>query len=193
LNCISGSGPLGRGSAGLPPGRNLALIGFMTAGKTQVGVALARLTGYPFVDIDALVEGIEEKAVHRIFAEKGEPHFRRLETTVLRDLCRGAGTIIGCGGGTVLAEENRRLLAEHCVTVWLRVSEDEVLRRLEDPASPRRPVLEGLDPGDTVARLMLARDPLYRGADLEVDTDLKTVEAVAREITLRLGLPVFEV
>ena len=185
--------PLRAAGSGLPDGRNLALIGFMTAGKTQVGAALARLTGLSFVDIDAVVEGLEGMPVHRIFAEKGEPHFRRIEAAVLGDLCRGAGTIIGCGGGTVLVEENRALLAARCVIVWLRISRDEVLRRLEEPGSPRRPLLEGLDPEETVARLMPARDPFYRGADLEVETDNKTVEAVAREITLRLGLPVFEV
>jgi shikimate kinase len=178
---------------GLPEGRNLALVGFMTAGKTQVGAALARLTGLAFVDIDAVVEGLEGMPIHRIFAEKGEPHFRRMESVVLGDLCRGAGTIIGCGGGTVLMEENRALLAARCVTVWLRVSRDEVLRRLEEPGSPRRPVLEGFDLEETVNRLMPARDPLYRGADLEVGTDNKTVEAIAREIAVRLGLPVFEV
>lgn len=178
---------------GLPEDRNLALVGFMTAGKSRVGAALARLTGLPFVDVDAVIERLEGAPVHRIFAEKGEAHFRRMESAVLRDLCRGAGTIIGCGGGTVLAEENRTLLAARCVTVWLRVSRDEVLRRLEEPGSPRRPLLEGLDPEETVARLLPARDPLYRGADLDVQTDNKAVEAIAREIAVRLGLPVFEV
>jgi shikimate kinase len=181
------------GGPGLPEGRNLALIGFMTAGKTQVGAALSRLTGLAFVDVDEVVEGLEGMPVHRIFAEKAEPYFRRMEAAVLGDLCRGTGTIIGCGGGTVLVEENRVLLASRCVTVWLRVSRDEVLRRLEEPESPRRPLLEGFDLEETVSRLMPARDPLYRGADLEVETDGKTVEAIAREIALRLGLPVFEV
>lgn len=190
---MAGHDPLRSAGPGLPEDRNLALVGFMTAGKTQVGAALARLTGLAFVDVDAIVEGLEGMPVHRIFAERGEPHFRRMEAAVLGDLCRGAGTIIGCGGGTVLVEENRALLAARCVTVWLRVSRDEVLRRLEEPGSPRRPLLEGLDPEETVARLMPARDPLYRGADLEVETDNRTVEAIAREITLRLGLPVFEV
>lgn len=188
-----GRDPLHAAGDGFPAGRNLALVGFMTAGKTQVGGALASLTGLAFVDVDAVVEGLEGMPVHRIFSEKGEPHFRRMEAAVLRDLCRGTGTIIGCGGGTVLAEENRALLAARCVTVWLRVSRDEVLRRLDGPGSPRRPLLEGLDPEATVARLMPARDPLYRGADIEVETDGRTVEAIAREITLRLGLPVFEV
>jgi shikimate kinase len=181
------------GPRSFPEGRNIALVGFMTAGKTQVGATLALLTGLPFVDIDAVVEKLEGMPIHRIFAEKGEPYFRRMETTVLGDLCRGAGAIIGCGGGTVLAEANRALLAARCTVVWLRVSRDEVLRRLEDPGSPRRPLLEGLDPEETVSRLLPARDPLYRGANLEVDTDGKTVEMIAREIALRLGLPVFGV
>jgi shikimate kinase len=169
--------------------RNIALIGFMTAGKTHVGAALSAGTGLPFVDIDLLVEEVERMPVHRIFQVKGEPYFRRLESGILRTLCEGSGQIIGCGGGTVLAEENRRLLRERCRTVWLRVSAGAVLDRLEQPDSPRRPVLEGLDAGTVVPELLRQREPLYAGADLAVDTDRREPVEIARQIALWVGLP----
>ncbi len=168
--------------------RNIALIGFMAAGKTQVGAALSRRSGLPFVDVDALVESLEQAPVHRIFREKGEAYFRRLETIVLRNLCEGSGAIIGCGGGTVLAEENRRMLHERCILVWLRVSGGEVLDRLARPDSPRRPVLEGLDPARVVPDLLRAREPWYEEADFKIETDGRSVEDIAEEISLRLGL-----
>jgi shikimate kinase len=170
--------------------RNIALIGFMTAGKTQVGACLGRLIGRPFVDVDQLIEGLERASVEEIFRRHGEAYFRGLETTILRQLCQGSGQIIGCGGGTVLSEENRNCLKERCVTVWLKVSQPEVLARLEQPGSPRRPLLEGVSPIEVVPALLKSRMPLYAQADCSVDTDGRAVEEIAREITLRLGLPV---
>lgn len=159
----------------------------MTAGKTRVGQALSGICGLPFRDIDELVEALEGLPVHRIFQTRGEAYFRRIETTVLRGLCQSAGQIIGCGGGTVLAEENRRLLRERCVTVWLRVAEPEILARLEQPESPRRPLLEETDAEAVVSRLLRAREPLYSEADHVIETTGRPVEEIAREVALLLG------
>lgn len=169
--------------------RNIALIGFMTAGKTRVGEQLARVTGMPFCDIDLLIEGLEARTIAEIFREKGEPYFRRIESGVLAQLCQGTGQIIGCGGGTMLGIENRELLQSRCITVWLRVSEDTVLDRLEDPDNPRRPLLEGLETAQIVHDLMEQREPLYERADHVFDTDHTSVERLASEIAARLGLP----
>lgn len=168
--------------------RNIALIGFMAAGKTQVGLRLGERTGMPFVDIDHLIVQLEQRTVEEIFREKGEPYFRAVEARLLGELCRGSSQIIGCGGGTVLGEENRKALKRRCETVWLRVSESQVLHRLEDPKAPRRPLLEGLDAAHVVHDLLEKREPLYAQADHIVETDGRTVDAVAEEIVVRLGL-----
>ncbi len=160
----------------------------MTAGKTRVGHALSGMTGLPFLDVDFLVEQIEGMPVSEIFRSRGEPYFRQIESTVLRDLCRGFGRIIGCGGGTVLSGDNRLLLKARCTTVWLRVSRAEVLCRLEDPGCGQRALLEGLDPGRVVEDLLRVREPYYREADQSVWTDRRSVEDVAREVAIRLGL-----
>jgi shikimate kinase len=168
--------------------QNIALIGFMAAGKTRVGEALSSMSGLPFRDIDALVEGIAQLPVHQIFRERGEAYFRRIEAAVLRELCQGSGQIIGCGGGTILLDENRALLRRRCHTVWLRVTEKEVMDRLAHSDSPRRPLLDGLDAELVVNRLMQARDPWYREADYAVEAEGREVEEVAREIAFLLGL-----
>jgi len=174
--------------------KNIALLGFMTAGKTQVGLALAGRTGLPFRDVDALIEGLEREPIHRIFQLHGEPYFRALESRVLSELCAGSGQILSCGGGTVLAPENRQRLRERCVSIWLGVSPDEALRRLGGPDSPRRPLLEGRDVTQIVPDLMRQREVLYAqtvaGEDfgLKVETDGRSIEEVAKEIALRLGL-----
>jgi shikimate kinase len=173
----------------LPADRNLALVGFMTAGKTQVGQVISRRTGMPLVDIDLLICDLEKQTVHEIFRTRGEPYFRQIESRLLGQLCEGRGQVISCGGGTVLMPANRELLRARCVTVWLRVSREIVLRRLEDPSAPRRPLLEGLEPEGLVHQLLLQREPLYAQSDVVIDTDGRTVEEVADAIVLELGIP----
>jgi shikimate kinase len=173
----------------LPADRNLALVGFMTAGKSLVGKELSRRTGMPRVDVDVLICEIEQMSVQEIFRTRGEPYFRRIESQVLRQLCAGSGQVISCGGGTVLDPSNLELLRNRCVTVWLRVSEEVVLRRLEDPNSPQRPLLESLEPEVVVRTLLLQREPLYAQADIVVDTDGRTVQEVADTIVRELGIP----
>jgi shikimate kinase len=173
----------------LPADRNLALVGFMTAGKSLVGNELSRRTGMPLVDIDLLICEIERMSVQEIFKTRGEPYFRRIESQVLNQFCTGRGQVISCGGGTVLDPANLELLGNRCVTVWLRVSEAVILRRLEDPTSPQRPLLESLEPGIVVHKLLLQREPLYAQADIVVDTDGRTVQEVADTIVRELGIP----
>ena len=173
----------------LPADRNLALTGFMTAGKSLVGQDLSRRTGMPLVDIDQLICEIERMTVHDIFRTRGEPYFRRIESQLLHQLCQGNGQVISCGGGTVLDPANLEDLRSRCVTVWLRVSEEAVLRRLEDPTSPQRPLLEPLEPGIVVHKLLVQREPLYAQADFVVETDGRTVQEVADAIIRELGIP----
>ena len=172
--------------------KNIALLGFMTAGKSRVGQALALRTGLPLRDVDLLIEAIEGIPIHRIFQEKGEPYFRALESRVLADLCAGSGQIVSLGGGTVLLAENRALLRARCVAVWLGVSVEQVLTRLADPESPRRPLLEGRDPAVLVPQLLGQREAFYAEAlgddGIRVETDGRGIDDLAAEIALRLGL-----
>jgi len=172
--------------------RNIALIGFMTAGKSHVGKALAARTGLPFRDVDALIVEREGRSIAEIFQSLGEPFFRRVETEILRELCRQRGQIISCGGGTILSATNRGALAECCETIWLRVSESSVLSRLKSKGAPQRPLLRGLEPEETVRHLLEQREPFYAQADHLVETDGRNVQDVASEIAARLGLPTLD-
>lgn len=176
-------------AAALAAGRSLALIGFMTAGKTQVGRELQRLTGLPFVDLDAEIERREGMAVQKIFERAGEARFRETEAFVLRELLDGPVRILGCGGGTIVRADNRAALSVRAVRVWLRVSESTIHERLARPDSPRRPLLEGKDARVVVAALLREREPFYRECDLTVETDGRAVRAIALEIARSLALP----
>ena len=105
--------------------------------------------------------------VKQIFAEAGEEGFRQIETDVLRELaCSSEPQLVSCGGGVVLAEENRRILADSGYVVHLRVTADEAASRISDIST--RPLFGDLDQARQVIE---ARMPLYEEvADLTIDT-----------------------
>src|SRR5262245_66283601 len=92
---------------------NIFLIGYRGSGKTTVAAEMSAQLGWPWHDADAELERRAGKTIKQIFAEQGEPAFRDLESTVLADLLIGDRQIAALGGGVVLREENRRLLASH--------------------------------------------------------------------------------
>ncbi|MBD3161399.1 MAG: shikimate kinase [Candidatus Eisenbacteria bacterium] len=170
------------------PAPNLALIGFMGSGKTSVGRALGGRIGLRFFDLDEILEAQEGMSVEGIFRARGEPYFRARETALFGRLCGGRDQIIGCGGGTLLDPGNRTLLRDRCYSIWLRASLAEILRRVEAPGAPVRPLLLGSERDRVVRDLLHRRQPLYERADLVVDTDAREVEQVVEEILDRTGI-----
>jgi shikimate kinase len=95
------------------------LVGFMGAGKTTAGRDLAGMLGWDFADLDEAICRSQNRSIAEIFAERGEPHFRRVETAVLAQLARVPRLVVATGGGTYVAEENRRLVEAAGWSVWL--------------------------------------------------------------------------
>lgn len=157
----------------------VVLVGPPGAGKTTVGRLLAQRTGVAFRDTDADVEQLAGKSVAEVFYDDGEEHFRVLERdAVARALAEHDG-VLALGGGAVLAEPTRALLAGHDV-VLLNVGLSDAARRVG--LSRDRPVL-ALNPRAALHVLLDERLPLYREvARREVDTDAKTPEQVAAEV-----------
>ena len=162
--------------------RNLILVGLPMSGKTVVGRRVAGRLGLEFRDTDALVVQQCGRTVAQIFRDEGEARFRDLETDALRAACRLDGAVIATGGGTVLREENRRLMAEAGLVVWLNASPEAAYKRLrESRAGVERPLLTGSDPLVRIEELRVQRAPLYSLADLAVPSDgLALDEVVAR-------------
>ncbi|WP_438446697.1 shikimate kinase [Gorillibacterium sp. sgz5001074] len=165
--------------------RNVILVGFMGTGKTTVGRLLADELGWTFKDSDAEVEERAGMAIREIFAEQGEERFRELETEALRILLAGEKRVVSTGGGAVLREENRRLMAEGGLVVALNAGEAAIIARVS--GDPNRPLLQG-DVEQRVRTLMEARREAYRFAPLQIDTEPLTAEQVAAII--REELPV---
>ena len=108
---------------------NIALIGFMGAGKTAVGRTLAEKLGKRFVELDSLIEQKAGKSVAEIFQQDGEISFRELEIEVTKEVSRERNLVIACGGGIVLNKINIDRLREESIIVYLVASPEVILRR----------------------------------------------------------------
>lgn len=167
--------------------RNIFLTGFMGSGKTVVGRALARRLGRPFADSDQEIERRAGQSVPRLFAEKGEPWFRRLESRVVRDLAKGSRRVIALGGGALLDGRNRRAVARSGLLVRLSCAEPELWRRLRQGLG-LRPLLSGKSPRQKLRLLLRRRRRAYARAEIAVSTTQRSPAAAAREILRRLKL-----
>ena len=135
----------------------------MGCGKTTIGKLVSKRTGMPLLDMDALIEEQVGMKISQIFAERGEAHFRALETALLRYLAEHPQTpppVISTGGGVVLRPENRELLRSLGFVVWLNVSPRSLMHR--NIRAANRPLLQTEDPAGTLRRLWEERGPLYR-------------------------------
>jgi shikimate kinase len=165
---------------------NIYLVGMMGAGKTTVGRTLARRLKLRFVDSDHEIESRCGVKIPVIFEIEGEAGFRAREAQALAELTRLEGIVLATGGGVVLLEENRRLLAARGTVVYLRATPEHLHERVRQDRN--RPLLAGADPLSRLRELYRSRDPLYlEVADLVVDTGRQSVQVLARGLLEQLG------
>jgi len=167
--------------ADLPHDLPIFLVGMMGAGKTTIGRGLARALGREFIDLDHELESRCGVRVPVIFEIEGEGGFRKREAAALDHCTQRRGIVLATGGGAVLAPENRRLLRQRGVVVYLRASVDELFRRTNRDRN--RPLLANPDPRGTLRDLMTKREPLYEEvADLIVDTGTMPVAHLVKSL-----------
>jgi shikimate kinase len=153
------------------------LVGFMGAGKTTVGRALAKHLNCRFDDLDDLIEARAGKSINQIFSELGEAEFRRLEAEAVSSCREYERAVIALGGGTFVSEANRDLLREVGKTVWLDCPLEICLARIRGDRS--RPLLAT---EQEMRALLERRLPEYAMADFTVVTETRTPEEIARKI-----------
>jgi shikimate kinase len=164
---------------------NVALIGFMGAGKTVVGKKLAGKLGKDFVELDELIIQQAGKPITQIFADDGEICFRELEIAVTKDVTARENQVIAAGGGVILNRINIDRLRENGTVVYLTVSPSEILRRVAGDGG--RPLLNTPDKEKRIRELLALRKPLYeQAADIKVNTSRRGIDAVVDEIIGKL-------
>jgi shikimate kinase len=165
--------------------RGAVLVGFMGAGKSSVGKALARRLRTEFLDVDERIMADMGKTVAEIFATEGEQAFRKRESMAIRDAVSVPGRVIATGGGSFLDDDNRKRLKAYGPVVFLDISPATALARLGRDTS--RPLLPGVDREKAVTELMESRRPAYLQADFRVSTENRTPARVAEEVFLLLS------
>jgi len=165
----------------------VSLLGIRGAGKTAIGTRLAERLGFEFVELDRQVEREAGLALAEIFALHGEAYYRDLERRALRRLLdEGRSLVIATGGGIVTNADAFKLLDNETITVWLKANADQHWSRVVRQGDPRpmagRPAAKA-----ELRRLIAEREPLYRRAQIRIDTGRLGVEGSVAALASKLG------
>jgi shikimate kinase len=159
---------------------NIALIGFMGTGKSSVGRMIAAQLHFDFIDTDELIESRAGRTIADIFAQAGETAFRAIERQVVGELARVRRTVISSGGGLAAEPDNLASLKEHALIVCLWASPELIWERVRHQS--HRPLLNDPDPMARIRKLLAAREPFYRQADVLVNTEMRSIKEVAHHV-----------
>ena len=169
----------------MKPESRLILVGMMGAGKTTVGRLLAKRLKRSFYDTDEEIERRCGVRIPVIFDIEGEAGFRAREKQVIAELCELENAVLSTGGGAVLAEENRRILAARGIVVYLHARPPHLWQRVRHDRN--RPLLATADPQAKLEAIYAERDPIYREvADLVIDTGKQSVQMLAKDLLTQL-------
>lgn len=164
---------------------NIFIIGFMGVGKTTVSSYLSRLMNMNEIDIDEYIKNVENMTVTEIFNNLGEKYFRDCETRALQELQDKSSTIVSCGGGIVLKEENINIMRNQGKIILLTASPKTIFERVR--YSDERPILNNNMNVEFISSLMEKRRVKYlSAADIIISTNNKSVEGVCEEIISEL-------
>ena len=153
----------------------IVLVGLPGSGKSTVGPILAGRLGWAFTDFDTRIEADSGMSVREIFQHSGEAEFRRLESDLTGRLASVPRTVLSPGGGWIL-----RNTLPHALLVWLKVDPKEAIERMGGEAGDR-PLLRAA-PLEGLSQLLAEREHHYMRADITIDTNGKSPDAVAAEI-----------
>ena len=157
----------------------IALIGMRGAGKSTLGSLLAKETGNRFVELDSEIEKDTGMPLGEIFSLYGQSGFRAIEKRtlerVLKELKENERAVISVGGGVVSEKETFDLLLSRCYTVWIKAQPEEHMSRVMAQGD-FRPMAANNQAMEDLRGILEAREPLYRKADLLLDTSGASAE-----------------
>lgn len=148
--------------------QTVVLVGLMGAGKSTVGRRLADRLGVKFVDSDSEIEAAADLTIPEIFERFDEQYFREGERRVIARLLADEPCVLATGGGAFLSSENREIIGEGGVSVWIKADLETLWERVKDKST--RPLLNGEDPKGVLTDLLEERYPLYGEADIVVNS-----------------------
>src|SRR3954466_6227804 len=168
----------------------VSLVGFMGAGKSGVGKALAQRLGWRFIDLDDVVESREARSVADIFALSGESGFRYAESQALKELLTAkslseTSLVLSLGGGAICQSENQAVLERaNSINVFLSASAQELWQRclIKQTLGTETRLRPLMKDEASFKQLYAERLPHYERAHIKISTSGKSVEQAAEEI-----------
>ncbi len=164
--------------------RNIILCGFMATGKSSVGRRLAEIVHYDFLDLDMAIEAEAGMSISEIFASRGEPEFRALESHMVERIAKKTGCVIAAGGGTIVDPQNLARLRQIGIVITLTADVQTILQRVGE--GDDRPMLWEGDREKRIRTLLQKREQAYSKADIVLDTSSLSIEEVAQQLVERL-------
>jgi XRE family aerobic/anaerobic benzoate catabolism transcriptional regulator len=162
--------------------QRVALIGLRGAGKSTLGAALAQRLRLPFVELAQEIEREAGMAIADIFTRGDQATYRRYERQALHaTIKRFPRAIIAAGGSLVSEAATFELLLASSFTIWVRATPEEHMNRVIAQGD-YRPMADNRQAMEDLRRILKERDPLYRRADVQVDTSGRGVAEVLEEI-----------
>ncbi len=147
--------------------KRILLVGFMAAGKTTLGKALAKEMGLQFIDLDHYIENRYHCTVSKLFSERGEEAFRQIERNMLHEVSEFEDVVISTGGGTPCFFDNMDYMNAQGTTVFLEASVDVIYTRLTI-ARVQRPLVAGKSEDELrqyITNMLEHRNPYYTRAN----------------------------
>jgi shikimate kinase len=159
---------------------NIALVGFMGAGKSSVGRLVADQLRFTFLDTDDVLVSRAGKSITEIFAQEGEAAFREKECALVQELVLRTRTVIATGGGLPVNPANLASLKTHALVMCLWASPEKIHDRVGGQS--HRPLLSDPDALARIRTLLAAREVFYRQADVLVNTEFRSLREVAHQV-----------
>ncbi len=155
------------------------LCGFMGCGKTTVGKIAAKKLGCTFCDTDDMIVEDQKMSIPDIFAQKGEPYFRKVEAEIVKSMC-GKPAVVACGGGAMLNPDTAAAAAESGAVVFLDVDFETCYERICDDKN--RPIAASSSKEELRERFNARRDIYLRHSTIQLDSSgspMETADKIA--------------
>jgi XRE family aerobic/anaerobic benzoate catabolism transcriptional regulator len=164
----------------------VALVGLRGAGKSTLGARIAAERNVPFIELDHEIEKDTGMPLAEIFSLYGQSGYRAIEKRTLgRVLAGNDRAVISVGGGIVSEKETYDYLLAHCYTIWLKAQPEEHMSRVIAQGDFR--AMAGSDRAmEDLRGILASREPLYRKADVTVDTSGESVDESFRKLSAAL-------
>tara|TARA_B100000427_G_scaffold196093_1_gene162994 strand:+ start:561 stop:1073 length:513 start_codon:yes stop_codon:yes gene_type:complete len=165
--------------------KNIVLLGMMGAGKSTIGYLLSNKINSDFYDIDKIIEEEEGLKITKIFENKGENYFRKIEEKICLKILKFNKIIISLGGGSFLNNKIREEIQNNHVSFWLNWNTSTIIRRIKK--NKNRPILKGMSENE-INKLIIKRKKIYEKAHLKINCEnLSKNEIINKIIELYEG------